>query len=263
MAGVVVAELPLKLQLVVVDVQACVAVLDQNIGGALLAGDVDDADGVDIQAVKGVLFELDAGDLVGGLLIVGRVHPFEGFARAAVQNHELEIAGDDHLIDAVVVDVVDLVGQVAGGVLIDGQPGGLAPLPEHLAGLHAHGGQAADVAVALLEHALLVLGEDAEQLVRAGQVAEANLTGGAEVLQVEDPAELGLRIAQALLGDAPLTLGSAREQRGIGLLCAGNLHMGKLHGHERAQRDAAVGIAVVCQGDELIIMGDVSENDSR
>ena len=250
-AGVVVGELPQQVEVLVVHPQAGVTVLDEDIAGMLLAGDVHNADSINVQPIKCVLLELDAQNLIRRVVVVGRIHAAQQLTGAAVQDHDLEISGKNDLVVAIVVDIVDLERQVAGRVLVHRQGRRLPHLPQHLAGLDIDGCQAADVAVALLEHALLVLCHDEVPVVAAHQMAEANLPRRSEVLEVDDLVQLGAGVVAALFGQAGLLGILALDDAGGLLRRGGDEHVRVLGGHKGRQRHLAVGVAVVLHSQQL------------
>ena len=58
----------------------------------LLAGDVHNADSINVQPVKCVLLELDAQNLIRRVVVVGRIHAAQQLP-VRRQDHNLEISG--------------------------------------------------------------------------------------------------------------------------------------------------------------------------
>ena len=174
---------PQGFQLVVVNIQAAVAVLDQDVRGSGVAREIADAHSVDIDMVKRVL-------PIGNATVecFQRLSGFRNWdacqfsAGCAFQNAQTKIHNGHNFIFTVAVDIRDLERKIRCQVAMGGIAAGLADLPENLS-VHIKRGHAADIGVTVGQNPLMVLAQDHIQFAVSGQIAEAQMTSGAEIAQ--------------------------------------------------------------------------------
>ena len=112
----------------------------------------------------------------------GRLDLAFDLAGGAVGDHQFEIAAVDHFAFAVVVQVVNLAGHIAGEPVAPQVR--LAALPQLLA-VERHGRQAANLGVAILGTVIVHLSYQDINLAVPIQVAEADIAAGAETARVD------------------------------------------------------------------------------
>ena len=172
-------------------------VLDDEIAPARKAGQVGEDDGIAAVKLAGA---------TGGVLGCGR-HPDPAFHPPGppVQELELEVADEQHLVVPVAVHVVNLKGGVVGvqAVARVWPPG----LPEH-ASVQGDGGEGADLVEGIARAPRHVLGDQHVDLAVTVEVAEADVASRSEAGGGESFPQPGSRVLRAQPGQlAPRAAG--------------------------------------------------------
>ena len=114
MAGIVLGELPLEIQIAVVYPQTGVSILYQDVRRSFVSGDIDYANCIHIQPLEGIFAELKACNRLLGCREFRCGNALSDLSRSSVQNHQTEIPGSDYFINSVPVYVVDLERKIRG-----------------------------------------------------------------------------------------------------------------------------------------------------
>ena len=178
--------LPEQLQVLVEDPEASITVFQQDFPRRAIASEIDKQERIaDVQLVRAVLE-------------IGRELRQPGFAQqppgAAVEDLELEIASEHDFDAAVPVEVVDLKRRVVRQQCVLRVRPPL--LPEHTP-FERHRGEATDLIESVAAHLGNVLREQHVEPAVAVEIAEADVSAGAEAWRVELFPEHRLRVVGA------------------------------------------------------------------